>query len=1237
MLSRYILLLLVGTFFNTVFAFAQPGFKVDIPKPKPFQERKLKAEKTGDGKLKGLKLVKQNLTTRFNYVFNARNKFNDVLEKAKEQHKDDYASLLQFYNYDLNATAADSAQLDSIIYKARTGIVNHDLRSEWLDELYLLWAQSWHLEKKFDSASLMLQFINYAYAPQYEDGFYKAIGTHNEGDRELSIVTKEEKKFLHSNTFGRNNSFIWQIRNRIEMEDLTGAGSLISTLRRDPAFPKRLQNELDEVEAYWNYRLNRWDSAAVHLLAALDGDYPRIEKARWRYLAAQLMEKAGKTDEAFKLYEAVVDMTPDPVMEVYARLNLVRLSKGGEDAVDRNVAELLKMARRDKYEDYRDIIYYMAAQMELERNNIAAASDLLIRGSKFNTGDMASRNKAFLQIADVLFAQKKYIPAASFYDSVQLNDMAEADAQRVTGRRTALQKVVVNSGVVERQDSLQRIAALPEEQRNAAVKAMVKKLRKQQGLREETATLSGGGLPAGAAGAAQPDLFPVSEKGEWYFYNSNARSRGAAQYKAVWGNRPNVDNWRRFAAVNQQLLSQPDRTDVPDPNGPVKTDGAVSAGNDLSFEGLSGQLPTTPEKLLTSNDSIRTALYQLGLAYLNEVEDYASAISTFEELRRRFPDAEKMDEVLFNLFYAYSKSGNTQAAAQVKNLLNQKYATSRYAAIASTGKDPEAKTTDAVAATKAYENVYNLFIEGRFAEAEAAKQLADSTYKTTFWQPQLLYIEAVYHIKQRQDSVAKDVLNTIVRQNTNKTLSDKAQTMIDVLSRRQQIEDELSKLQITRPSEEENKPAQPVVYQKPAEPKDTVVKKPVVTPPKDTVAVVKKPEEKPRVDTAAIARAAQKKLAESLAAAKRQQDSIAKAERDAQLIAKAAEKRLKDSLDKAQQAAEALAKQLAAEAARDSLARVATIEKRRQDSIAAVRTARDQAKKDSLAQAKALRDQARRDSLALVKALQDQARDSMALRRYLEKRRTDSLERIARDSVALAKQNAAKARADSLAAKALAAQQRRDSIALARQLAAQARLDSLARKAEADKQRRDSLAQVKAAEDQARRDSLALAKSLREQARRDSIASAREAARIRDSIAKRRALTSPEGYFFNPAEAHYAVVVLNKVDPIFVSEAKNAFERYNKEAYYDQPLEVQILDLSADTRLLLITGLPTAAAATAYATKAKEIAATEIVPWLKGNKYSFSIISSPNLTILKTVADMSGYQKFLEQHLPGKF
>ena len=1191
-LSRHILFLLVGLFFYTASAFAQPGFQVNIQKPKPYQERKLKAEKTGEGKIKTAKLVLQNLTTHFNYVFNANRKLNEILDRAKEQHKDDYAKLLSFYNYDLATTAADSAQLDSVIYKARTGILNHDLRNEWSDELYLYWAAAWHLQKEFDSAALMLQFINYAYAPQYEDGYYKYIGTNADGARELSIVTKEDKKFLHNKNFSRNTAFIWRIRNLIEQGDMTRAGSLITTLRRDRAFPKRLLNPLDEVEAYWHYRQEHWDSAAVHLLATLDGEYPKLEKARWTYLVAQLLERSGKSDEAVKLYEKVAAQTPDPVMEIFARLNLVRLSKeGGEDAIDRNVAELLKMAKRDKYEDYRDIIYYMAAQMEMERNNFAAASELLIKGSKFDNGNASSRNSAFLKIADASYEQKKYLQAAAFYDSVQVADLTEAEMTRVNNRRTALEKVVINSGVVYRQDSLQKVAALPEEERTALVKSIVKKMRKAQGLKEEATVSAGNAFPGPGSGNAPEDLFSSQQKGEWYFYNQASKTQGAAQFKSTWGTRPNVDNWRRFAAVSQQSLLSPDKVDAAGPNRSQNTNQEPPADNELSVENFLKRLPTTPEALKVSNDSIRNALFDLGVAYLQDVEDYPMAISTFEELRRRFPEGGRMAETLFHLYYAYSKSGNATAAAQMKKLLSERYPTSRFTGIVLNGKDPMATVDKSAEATRAYEDVYNLFIEGKFEEAESKKRIADSTYKTTFWQPQLLYIEAVYNIRQRQDSVAMNVLQTIVRQNTNKALTTKAQNLMSVLSRRRQIEDELTRLQITRPSEDEDTVvSQPVVLQKPVEKKDT--------------AVVSQPAPKPAVDSAALAKARQKEISDSIALS--------------QLTAK----RLKDSLDKVRRDSLALAKQQAAQALRDSLERKALVAQQRKDSIAA---------------AKAAREQAIKDSLALAKAMRDQARDSMALSRYLEKRRVDSLARVKRDSIALAKKQAAEALRDSLARKALADKQRRDSIAAAKEARDQAIRDSLALVRAEQKRLSDSLAQAKAARDQAIKDSLALAKAMRDKARSDSIALARENARIRDSIAKMDALRSPEGYVYNPAEPHYAVVVMNNVDPIFVSEARTAFTRYNKESYADQPLDVQILNFAGETRLLLISGLPTAKAAADYAVKAKELAPTEIVPWLKGNKFTFTIISRSNLEILKSKADLPNYQKFLEQHLPVKF
>ena len=86
------------------------------------------------------------------------------------------------------------------------------------------------------------------------------------------------------------------------------------------------------------------------------------------------------------------------------------------------MAELLKMARRDKYTDYRDIIYYMAAQMQLEGNNVESAMALLLKSTQTASNNPGQRNKAFLQLAELSFNRKEYRSSYNYYDSLQIDD-----------------------------------------------------------------------------------------------------------------------------------------------------------------------------------------------------------------------------------------------------------------------------------------------------------------------------------------------------------------------------------------------------------------------------------------------------------------------------------------------------------------------------------------------------------------------------------------------------------------------------------------------------------------------------------------------------------------------------------------------------------------------------------------------------------------------------------------------
>ena len=454
---------------------------------------------------------------------------------------------------------------------------------------------------------------------------------------------------------------------------------------------------------------------------------------------------------------------------------------------------------------------------------------------QFNAANKGFKNNAFLKLADIAFTQKAFKLAYNLYDSVKINDSALAPRlKEIQARKNSLAKIVEKLNIIAREDSLQRLAILPALERNILVKKMARQFRKEKGLAEEES--NGNDVVAIKFDSKQNapiDLFANgTDKGEWYFDNASLKAKGQNDFKSQWGNRPNADNWRRksaMAAISKTIDIDPSAKPS-DPNFPVQpaigdknsaplasSRGAkplnknIAAPENLSFEGLMGNIPLSAEKLNTSNNKIAVNLFSLAKLYQTELEDYPLAIITYNQSLQKFPDSLYNGELYLGLYYCYNKLGDTQKAAFYKNLINKNFAGTKAnkILIAPQEVNPSMKNE---AGTKRYEGIYNLFIEGRFSEALAEKQKADSLYGNNYWSPQLLYIEAVYQVKQHNDSIAIEKLGNISALYPKSPLSPKAERMIDVLKRRKSIEAYLTALVVTRVKDGEpvEAPTQPV-------------------------------------------------------------------------------------------------------------------------------------------------------------------------------------------------------------------------------------------------------------------------------------------------------------------------------------------------------------------------------------------------------------------------------------------
>lgn len=809
--THFLILLLM----TCLTAMAQPDYTLPLAKPDKYKDKVLGAEKTEDKKFTLPRRLFQGMITHYNYYYNATNKIEAIVQKAKMAHQDDYTEILPFYNYSTLHTAADSSELDSVLYKATAGIVLHDLRNSYVDNLYLLIGKSYFYWRKFDSAYRIFQFINYNFYPKGKDEYFIVVGSNDRATNgDLNLATKEKKGIVQkafSQPPSRNEALLWLARTYAEDSLFAEASSLVRLLRKDPLFPKRLHDQLNEVQAFVYYKQQIWDSTAYYLQRALPAAANKTELARWEYLLGQLYTLLKQPKEASVYFNKAQTHTTDPVLYIHARIydaQLVMNTNG--NGLQQTLGELVKLSKRERFDGFEDVLFYAAGTTALQIPDTAYAKSLFLQSVKYGENTSPStRNKSYLKLAGIALKQRDYTLASSCYDSLNYQDPLLADQREVLeAKQTLLKELVKQIYIVKKQDSLQKVARMPEKEMDAYLKALVRKLRKEKGLKEEEANYV---APVAPTTQETPLFNNTSSASGWYFNNGSQKIKGNSEFKSKWGKRPNVDNWRRQSAIDAQNTQQVNTI----PGNPGGMEGDVDAkGNtntvtkteeedddaDLSVEGLKQKLPLTEEQLKQSNQKILEALIRQGQIYKNQLEDYLQAALTYEEIFKRFSNYEQEEEVLFELYFCFHKAGNTQKAAYFQSLLNQKYPKGEYNEKVTESKEPKKEKKDELTVT--YERIYNLFIEGKFEEALEQKKIADSALGKSYWTPQLLYIQSIYHIRQHQDSLATVTLTDIQTTFPNTPMAEKAGVIKDVLSRRTEIEDYLKNTNIVRQTED---------------------------------------------------------------------------------------------------------------------------------------------------------------------------------------------------------------------------------------------------------------------------------------------------------------------------------------------------------------------------------------------------------------------------------------------------
>lgn len=778
----------------------------EIDKPLPYERLLNKKYTLG-------RRAYQNTVSQFNYLFNADESLNEIIQKARDLHEDDFTELLPFYDYDLSITAKES--IDSIIYRCNANIVLHDLRSNYVDDAYLMLAKAYLFHKNFDTAASILQFINYSFYEK-EAGADLPIGSNINKTGRFSIASVEDGRAWENKNV-RNESMIWQARNYFEAGELNEGVSLLELLKTDAGFPKRLHPFLYEQLAYGYYQSGNYLNAANYLIKGLDNAKDLLTKARWTFLIAQMYEREQKNDLAYNWYKKAGAIASNPIIAVYASIYRTSIEANrGEKSWESLANSLERMLNRDKFKPYSDIIYYEMAQLAYRNKATNKANQWLVASIQKNESNNKLKQKALIQLGNINYQIDQFKIANIAYD--QINNLLKSypNYDQITLRKKWMAQIASQDEAIRNEDSLQWIYSFPKkEQKSIAInwqKSVEKANEQYKNLFTNQAQKTESDASANNltknAGYTFSNAFASNTKqtpkSDFYFDNPQTVSAGSSNFIRKWGDRPNVDNWRRKTSI--QLTRNNNANSLLD-----SLNKQTLIGNSTSIENIkkagsskkdSSDIPKI--KLIESDAEFAESqmnwnknTLSLAKIFLYELNDFEKALPRYQKIIQKNIDSAATESALLDLASHYIHVGQKEKSDLIIQEITRQFPNGNYV---SKKKAKEQLERIDKNATENYKENYFIAQIGDWDSFNSKMEDAQKQFKGTKWQIPYQFLKVKMYAQQGLDSLALVQLNQIISLTKSEPIKAKARDIITEINNRKTTEAYLAALKINKPT-----------------------------------------------------------------------------------------------------------------------------------------------------------------------------------------------------------------------------------------------------------------------------------------------------------------------------------------------------------------------------------------------------------------------------------------------------
>ena len=744
----------------------------------------------------------QSFTARYNTYYNGSQAFIDGNIEKENGNKDNCTELIPLYPVaNKQSRELGKGNYDRAIEKAEKTIKLHSIkkRPEWnkgrrKTEKDIEWLNRREYNPFLWHAWLLLG------KSQFQQGqFEEAAAT-------FSYMSRLYQTQPAINGIAR----AWQAKSYTELDWLYDAEDIITKQRRD-SIHYRAEKDWDYTLANYNVRAGRYEEALPYLRKVIKHEKRRKQKAREWFLMGQIQTLLGQKQEAYQSYKHVIRLNPPYELEFNARIAQTEVMPATD--FKGKISKLKRMARSENNKDYLDQVYYAIGNVYLTQCDTLHAIEAYEEGCKKATRSGIEKGVLLLKLGNVYWDKEKYADAQRCYgEAIGLLDKDRKDYKQLDERSKVLDELVPHTSAVELQDSLQRLALMPEDQRNKIIDKiiadLIKKEKEEQRAKEEEEAekilqqqeAKNGAMNTRPTRPTNNQLPTAGgQSGQWYFYNPQAVSQGKQTFQRQWGKRENQDHWQR---VNQTVVNLlPETTESTDsietPETPEMADSQGATVPSDSIAGKEGEAPTdsaandphkreyylaqipfTDDQKAESDNLIKDGLFHSGIIFKDKLDNLRLSEKALTRLTSQYADYEKNDEAWYHLFLLYSRLGRTTEADHCLAMLQSNFPESDWTTLLSDPYFAENQRFGVHIEDSIYAATYEAFKANNHAEVKANAALSEKRFPLGQHRPKFLFIEGLSLLNEGQSKDCIDRMKQVVEQYPQSEVSEMAGMII---------------------------------------------------------------------------------------------------------------------------------------------------------------------------------------------------------------------------------------------------------------------------------------------------------------------------------------------------------------------------------------------------------------------------------------------------------------------------